>query len=97
MKRGKSFAGWCQLVERHRNWFVGRELELIGPRGRLKLLVERAHGLATYLIQNGPVLRDGSTFGVSETDQIAVRLCESERFKGLAVISGAVSTIQPAF
>jgi hypothetical protein len=73
--------------------FVGRELELTAPASDLKLLLDRAFGLTTYLIQNGPVLKDGSTFGISETEQIAVRLVESARFGGLPVISGFLSKI----
>jgi hypothetical protein len=54
----------------------------------------RAHGAVTYLVQNGPALKDGSTFGVSETERIAVRLRKSERFKGLAVIAGSLMTME---
>ncbi|TDX60940.1 uncharacterized protein DUF4261 [Methylosinus sp. sav-2] len=71
--------------------FVGRELELVGPVSAFKSVLERAHGLATYLVQNGLVLEDGSTFGVSETERIVVRLCMSERFPGLAVIAGSLA------
>ncbi len=73
--------------------FVGRELELIAATIDLKALLDRAFGLTVYLIQNGPVLKDGSTFGVSETERIAVRLCQSERFTGLHVISGLLTPV----
>jgi hypothetical protein len=72
--------------------FVGRELELIGAAEKLIPLLERAQGLATYLAQNGPVLKDGSTFGVSETEHIAVRLCMSERFPGMAVLHAKITS-----
>ncbi|WP_245524151.1 DUF4261 domain-containing protein [Methylobacterium nonmethylotrophicum] len=64
-------------------------MELIGaphdPRRRL----ERAQGLAAYLSEKGPVLKDGSTFGISETERMPVRLLTSQRFPGLPVISGS--------
>jgi hypothetical protein len=85
--------GAAGLLTKGLSRFVGRELELIAPASDLKLLLDRAFGLTTYLIQNGPVLKDGNTFGVSETEQIAVRLVESARFDGLPVISGFLSKI----
>jgi hypothetical protein len=67
--------------------FVNRELELVGAEQTLRLVLEQTHSLATYLIQNGPVLEDGSTFGFSETDRVRVKLCVSNRFPRLHVIS----------
>lgn len=74
------------------NRFVEREVELIGAAADLRRLVELAGGLAGYLVEKGPVLKDGSTFGISETERMPVRLCTSERFPGLPVISGSVSS-----
>lgn len=71
--------------------FVDRELELVSVAGDLDLVTAWADTLATYLIEKGPVLEDGSTFGVSEAERIPVRLCESERFEGLPVISALLA------
>lgn len=70
--------------------FVGRELELVGPGPDLKALLDRASGLSVYLVQNGAVLKDGSTFGISETERIAVTLKISDRFPGLPVIAASM-------
>jgi hypothetical protein len=59
--------------------FVGRELELVATGLDLKTLLDRAFGLTTYLVQNGSVLKDGSMFGTSETERIAVNLRVSSR------------------
>ncbi len=74
--------------------FVGRELELTAPASRLRALLERAIGLTAYLIQNGPVMKDGSSFGVSTTERISVRLRASITFPGLEVIAGSLETIK---
>jgi hypothetical protein len=71
--------------------FVERELELLCTNSDLRFFFDRAEGLAKYLIQNGAVITDGSTFGVSEAERFTVCLCESSRFRGLAVISGTLS------
>lgn len=71
--------------------FVGRELELTASGRDLRTLLDRAFGLTTYLVQNGPVLKDGSTFGVSDTERIAVCLRISSRFEGLPVIEAALA------
>jgi hypothetical protein len=70
--------------------FVGRELELVGQGSDLKSLLDRAFGLTAYLIQNGAVLKDGSTFGISENERIAVTLKDSDRFSGLPVIAASL-------
>ncbi len=71
--------------------FVGREIEMTGDA--LLPLVERAEGLAAYLIEKGLVLRDGSTFGASEAERFAVRLRKSSRFAGLDVIAADLGAL----
>lgn len=71
--------------------FAERELELVTPGRDLRQLVDRAFGLTTYLAQNGPVLQNGSTFGVSETERITVSLRVSDRFPGLPVIGATLA------
>jgi hypothetical protein len=74
--------------------FVDRELEFTAPAPQLRALLDRAFGLSTYLIQNGPVLKDGSSFGVSETERISVRFVESKAFPGLPVIAGSLESVR---
>jgi hypothetical protein len=71
--------------------FIGRELELTAPGRDLKRLLDRAFGLTTYLVQIGPILKDGSTFGISETERFAVSLQISARFAGLPVIAATLA------
>lgn len=76
--------------------FVGRELELIAPKSDLRGLLDHAFCLTTYLLQNGPVLKEGSTFGVSESDRIEVHLQNSTRFDNLPVIAATLGASQLA-
>jgi len=66
--------------------FVGREIELepcnMTPAGAMK----KAAALAVYLMQNGPVLKDGETFGATPTERILVRHVQSKRVPGLPVL-----------
>ncbi|MDH2312135.1 DUF4261 domain-containing protein [Methylobacterium brachiatum] len=87
--------GGVGIVTQGLRKFVDRELELISAAGDLKLLMARTEMLAAYLIERGPVLTDGSTFGISEAERIPVRLCPSERFAGLPVISGSIAAASP--
>jgi hypothetical protein len=69
------------------NLSVGEALLL-----ELGRVVQRAQGLAMYLIQNGLVLKDGDTFDAPNAEGFTVRLGDSERFRGLAVIAANLST-----
>jgi hypothetical protein len=73
--------------------FVGRELELINPAHDMDTLLQRAHGLATYLIQHGPVIQDGHTFGVSATERITAQHRLSQRLPGIPVIAGSITPV----
>jgi hypothetical protein len=66
-KDGKS-AGFTQGMK----WFDHMELESLNanePPGELR---ERMFGLCCYLIENGPVIRDGDTVGQDAKEQIRV-------------------------
>lgn len=52
--------------------FVGRELEFAPSTLEMQALLARSINLSGYLISNGPVLADGDTVGVSETERIRV-------------------------
>jgi uncharacterized protein DUF4261 len=47
--------------------------------------IERVDALVGYLIEHGDVIKDGQTFGTSETDRLKVRHGVS-RFNGSAVL-----------
>jgi len=70
--------------------FVGRELELLGHGLDVRVVLQRADGLVTYLVENGPVLKDESTFGISEKERISVAFRTSTRFGGLPVIAATL-------
>lgn len=66
--------------------FVGREIELEPRIITAAEAMHKAAGLAVYLMQNGPVLKDGETFGATPTERIQVRHVQSKRVPGLAVL-----------
>ncbi len=63
---------------------------MVGSQQLLPQLPQRAQGLVAYLIQNGMVMKDGDTFGISATQHIAIRLRESERFNRMPVIAATL-------
>jgi hypothetical protein len=71
--------------------FAGREIEFETDQPDLHDVLTKVGGLAAYLIEHGPVLRDGDTFGASESERITVRHATSSRFAGLAVLHGKSS------
>jgi hypothetical protein len=66
--------------------FVGREIEFETDRADLGDILNKVGGLAAYLIEHGPVVRDGNTFGGSEAERLMVRHVTSTRFAGLPVL-----------
>jgi hypothetical protein len=56
--------------------FVGREIQHPPNGDGPAELYNRVLGLATYLIQNGPVIAEGDTIGASQAERIRVRLEE---------------------
>ncbi len=65
--------------------FVDREIQFETSRLPLDALVERVLGLVVYLIEHGPVLKDGDTFGGDAEERIAVRYKNSDQFNGMPV------------
>jgi len=65
--------------------FVDREIEFVAPGKDAVTVLNRMQGLVVYLLQNGAVLGDGDTIGVSVTEHIKVRHLTSQRFSGLPV------------
>jgi len=66
--------------------FVGRELELEPQTLAPEEAASKAAGLAVYLLQHGPALKDGDTFGATAAERIRVRHVQSKRVPGLAVL-----------
>lgn len=69
--------------------FIGREIEFEGSGLDLSGVVNKVAGLAAYLIERGTVIRDGDTFGISETERLTVHHIISRRFSGLPVLLAA--------
>jgi hypothetical protein len=65
--------------------FVGREIEFEVPGMDYATTIEHVEGLVGYLIEHGDVIKDGHTFGTSETDRIKVHHGVS-RFNGSPVL-----------
>lgn len=53
------------------------ELELVASRSKPAELVDRAFHFAHYLLDHGPVLKDGDTIGLSAQERLRVRLLPS--------------------
>ena len=66
--------------------FVGREIELEPQALTPEEALNKAAGLAVYLLQHGPALGDGDTFGATAAERIRVRHVQSKRVPGLAVL-----------
>jgi hypothetical protein len=65
--------------------FVGREIEFEDGRD-LSSVINKVAGLASYLIQHGDVIKDGQTFGASETERLKVQHAISREYAGLPVL-----------
>jgi Domain of unknown function (DUF4261) len=66
--------------------FAEREIQFETVKLPLDSLLDRISGLAIYLIEHGPVVRDGDTFGGDEQERFFVRYANSETFEGLPVL-----------
>ena len=71
--------------------FCGREVELEGSSKDFSNLMNKVAGLAGYLIEHGAVIRDGATFGGSESERIKINHAVSTRFAGVPVLRAVVS------
>jgi hypothetical protein len=65
--------------------FAGREVEFETEKLSLPDVMDNVVGLAAYLIEHGPVLNDGDTFGGDESERFMIRFKRSDRFPGLPV------------
>src|SRR5262249_29174761 len=65
--------------------FVDREIELEGVGLDAATIVNKVAGLATYLIEHGPVLQDGAPVGATPAERLQVRHQTSRRVAGLPV------------
>ena len=66
--------------------FIGREIEFAPSPLAPGAIAERLIGLCQYLISKGPVIKDGETVGLSETEKIDVRWVDQSQRPGLPVM-----------
>ncbi|MEM7429695.1 MAG: DUF4261 domain-containing protein [Pseudomonadota bacterium] len=67
--------------------FIGRELEFEPGGLDQQTLFARAGQIASYLVDNGDVLGDGETLGISESERIRVRHLAEGRRAGIPVLN----------
>ncbi|EJN15808.1 hypothetical protein PMI42_00573 [Bradyrhizobium sp. YR681] len=65
--------------------FADREIEFETRRLTLATLIDKVDGLAVYLVEHGPVVKDGDTFGRDSRERFTVRYRNSDRFERLPV------------
>ena len=56
--------------------FVGYDIELTPAKRSLGQVLERAIALTGYLLDKGPILKDGDTIGYSETERLKVKFAD---------------------
>jgi hypothetical protein len=66
--------------------FADREIEFETHKLTLPTLIDKVDGLAVYLVEKGPVVKDGDTFGRDSRERFTVRYEDSDRFGGLPVL-----------
>lgn len=70
--------------------FGGREIEFEGAGAAPNEIVTKVAGLIVYVLEHGPVLRDGDTLGAGESDRIRIHHAVSRRVAGLPVLQATV-------
>ncbi|MGX1324654.1 hypothetical protein AB7M17_008107 [Bradyrhizobium sp. USDA 377] len=70
--------------------FGGREIEFEGAGAEPNQIVTKVAGLIVYVLEHGPVLRDGDTLGAGESDRIQIHHVISRRVEGLPVLRATV-------
>lgn len=70
--------------------FGGREIEFEGAGADPNEIVTKVAGLIVYVLEHGPVLRDGDTLGAGESDRIRIHHAVSRRVAGLPVLQATV-------
>lgn len=66
--------------------FVGREIELAPTPLQPVEIARRLLGLGQYLIVQGPVIKDGETVGLTESEKIRVRFAPAGQRAGVPVM-----------
>ena len=66
--------------------FVGREVEFMPAPLPPAVIAERTLGTITYLLGQGPVLKDGDSLGVSEAERIRAKYAAQGYKPGVPVI-----------
>lgn len=70
--------------------FGGREIEFEGAGAAPNEIVTKVAGLIVYVLEHGPVLRDGDTLGAGESDRIRIHHAVSRRVPGLPVLQATM-------
>lgn len=83
---GKSQQGPFTLSTRGMEAFGLDEFEIVDSTAPLGELRERLYSMASYVLENGPVLKDGHTIGNSEAERIKVRVGRSKLGKPGTVV-----------
>lgn len=65
--------------------FSEREIQFESHKLPLPTLISKVDGLAVYLVEHGPVVKNGDTFGGSARERFTVRHKSSDQFGGLPV------------
>lgn len=65
--------------------FSEREIQFETRKLPLPTLISKVDGLAVYLVEHGPVVKNGDTFGGSARERFTVRHKSSDQFGGLPV------------
>lgn len=65
--------------------FSEREIQFETQKLPLPTLISKVDGLAVYLVEHGPVVKNGDTFGGSARERFTVRHKSSDQFGGLPV------------
>lgn len=65
--------------------FSEREIQFETHKLPLPTLISKVDGLAVYLVEHGPVVKNGDTFGGSARERFTVRHKSSDQFGGLPV------------
>lgn len=73
--------------------FVGREIEFQPAPLPPAVIAERVLGTIVYLLMNGPVLNDGDTLGVSESERIRTRHRPSGQRPNLPIMALSVERL----
>ncbi|MBR0780458.1 DUF4261 domain-containing protein [Bradyrhizobium iriomotense] len=74
--------------------FAEREIQFETHKLALSTLMDKVDGLVVYLVEHGPVVKDGDTFGRDERERFTVRYKDSDQFGGLPVFFCSDGSVQ---